>query len=437
MNKQDISYMNELDAAVKMKPSFASNLFLFSVITFFIWLIIWAAYSKVDERTKGSGQVMPSQDIQIVQSLEGGILSELLVNEGDLVKKDQILMRIDDMLFASEGRGIKSRMYSLQAKQIRLKAEADDIEFKMPDEIKKSVPEIADNEYSLYSSRKRELSNAISILKDEESEARSNLNEVKANISKLVNNRDLLKKELNIATNLVKKRAMPEIEKMKLDREMSMIKGELNVSVQSRSGLEARLRAVSKRVKEKKMAFKSQALGELNEVQTKISSIEESVKASDDRVSRTELRSPVDGVVQSIPVKTIGGIIEPAKKAIEIIPVKDDLMIRAKVNPADIAFLKKGQDVRVSITAYDPQIYGSLMGKLVRISANTIKEQDGSMFFEVDIRTDKNYLGDKENPLRITSGMIAEAEVITGKRSILTYLLKPVLRAKRLAFSER
>lgn len=429
--------MSELEAAAHLKPTAASQLFLWSVVGFFSWLIVWAAFSEVDERVRGLGQVMPSSDIQVVQSLEGGILTDLMVTEGDRVKKDQILLRIDDIQFASEGRGIEAQMMGLKAKQSRLKSEASGVKFTIDPELVKKYPDIAANEEKLYTSRQEELATALNIVKDEVNEAEANIDEVKASIGKLARSKELLQKELNIARSLVEKKAMPEIEALRLERELNNTAGDLSTAYQAQQSLEARLSAARKREEEKLGGFKSQALGELNEVESRIAAIQESLTSVEDKVRRADLRSPVDGIVHKLHIKTVGGVIQPAQKLVEIVPLADDLMIRAKISPADVAFLKPGQDVRVSITAYDPQIYGTMPGKLERIGAGTVEDQEGNTFFEIDVRTDQNYLGTPEQQMPITPGMVSETEVIVGKRTILTYLMKPVLRTRDRAFTEK
>ena len=437
MNKKtELQYMSELEEAVRLKPSFASTLLVLFIAGFVIFAIIWASIAEVDERVRGQGRVMPSSDIQVIQSLEGGILSELLVKEGEKVKAGQVLMRIDDVFFASEERGIEAQMLSLQIRKARLEAEAKGEEFKIPDTIAKKAPKIAENEKKLYLSRQKDLNTALAITKDEEEETKANLAEVKASINKLSRNRDLLKKELDIAKKLVAKHAMPEIEKLRLEREYSEIRGNLATALQSKKALQAKLSRVKKKRMEKLSSFRSKVLGELNETETKIAALNEKLKSAGDRVSRTDLKSPVDGIIKKIAVKTVGGVIEPAQRLIEIVPIEDELMIRSKVRPEDIAFLHLGQKVKISITAYEPQIYGYLWGKLERIGADAVRESDGTMYFEIDVRTDSNNLGDNDSPLIITPGMVANTEIIVGKRTILFYLLKPVLRLKEKALTE-
>lgn len=437
MEQEDLAFMDELEAATHLKPRGAARLFLLAVAAFFACAILWAAVSQVDERVRGAGQVMPSSDMQLVQSLEGGIVTEILVTEGDRVKKDQVIVRIDDVQFAAEGRGIEAQLTGLQAKQARLKAEAAGEAFSIGPEIAKKYPDIAANEEKLYNSRKKELETALSIIADEVRQAQSNISEVRASIGKYARARGLLEKELAITRRLVQQKAQPEIEQIRLERELNEASGNLATAAQAEDALEAKLSAAKKKEEERKSAFRSQALGELNEVEARIAAIRESLTAAEHRVSRAELRSPVDGIVHKLHVKTLGGVMQPAEKIAEIVPVSDDLMIRARISPADVAFLKPGQPVRVTVTAYDPQLYGTLEGRLERIGADTVEDAKGEPFFEIDVRTQRNYLGDAARPLPISPGMVTETEVITGKRTILDYLLKPVLRARDRAFTEK
>jgi len=437
MNKEDLEFMSELEAATNIKPSAASSLFLWAVLVLFAWGFVWASFSEVEERIRGNGQVMPSSDVQVVQSLEGGILTDILVSEGDRVKKGQVILRIDDIQFSAEGKGIEAQRMGLKAKQARLKAETQNQPFAIDPDLAAKFPEIAENEEKLYRSRQSELKTSLDIVEDEVREAEANISEARASISKYSKSKELLQQELEITRKLVEKKAQPEIEKIRLERELNEASGNLSTAYQTQQSLEARLSAARKKEAEKLGAFKSQALGELNDVEAKIAAIEQNLKSVEDKVSRTELKSPVDGIVHKMHVKTEGGVIQPAQKLAEIVPSDDALMIRAKVSPSDIAFLKPGQDVRVTVTAYDPQIYGTLKGKLERIGADTIEDQQGNVFFVIDVRTDKNFLGDDAHPLPIAPGMVSETEVIVGKRTILTYLMKPVLRTKDRAFTEK
>ncbi len=435
--KQELDYMDELQAALSMRPAKPVYVLLFTIMAFVLFAVVWAAITEVDILTRAQGQVVPSQEIQVIQSLEGGILEELLAAEGDIVKKGQVLLRISDVAFSSEKRGTQARFLSLEAKKARLIAESTMKDFELPEDIKKQIPDIAANEKALYDSRQKELHGAYEMQDEQIKKARAGLAEVGAEINRLYKSRELLNKELTITKEMVAKRAVPQLDQIRLERELADISGQIEVRGQEKKGLEAELASVQSQRKAQTDKFRSTALEELNEVKTEISALRENLKSIGDRVYRAELRAPVDGIVNQITVKTIGGVIEPAMKLVEIVPADDELKILAKAKPEEIAFLRLGQPVRVKITAYDPQRYGSLEGVLTRLAANSISERDGSVMFEVEARTNKNYLGTEENPLPITAGMIANVDIITGKRTILNYLTKPFHRGLSQVFRER
>ena len=433
----DKEFMSELEAATRMKPAASSHFMLIAVTSLVAAFFIWAGASEIEEITHGSGQVVPTQEIQVVQSLEGGILSELLVREGEKVEKGQILLKVSDVAFASEERGTEARSLALQAKKARLEAEAKGTKFVIPQEITEKFPDIARNEEALYISRQQELKNAKSILDNKISSAQAGLAEVRAKINRLAESRRLLNQELTITKEMVRKKAVPKLEEIRLNRELSNISGQIREASEKKNGLEAELRGARREREDHEDKFKSQVLGELNDIESQVSQLSESLTAMSDRVSRREVRSPVDGIVNKISLKTIGGIIEPAMQLVEVVPLDDNLKIMARVAPQEIAFLRPGQEVNIKISAYDSQRYGSLKGKLIRIGANSVTDSEGNIFFEIEVRADQNYLGTEEKPLPITPGMVAETEIITGERTILSYLAKPVLRARDKALTER
>ena len=433
----DKEFMNELEAATRMKPSTASHFMLLTIVSLVMAFFIWAGTSEIEEITHGSGQVVPTQEIQVVQSLEGGILTELLIREGQQVKKGQILLKVNDVAFASEERGTEARTLALKAKKARLDAEAAGKEFIVPKEVSDKFPDIARNEQALYQSRQQELSNAKSILDNKISSARAGIREAQAKINRFADSRKSLNKELSITKRMVAQKAVPQIEEIRLNREISNIAGQIREAGQKKSGLEADLRGAQREREDREDKFKSQVLGELNEIESQISQLSENLTAIGERVDRAEIKSPVDGVVNKIAIKTIGGVIEPAMQLVEIVPLDDDLKIIARVTPQEIAFLRPDQEANIKISAYDSQRYGSLKGSLVRIGANSVNDNDGNIFFEIELQANQNYLGSQKNPLPITPGMVAEVEIITGDRTVLSYLAKPVLRAKDKALTER
>ncbi len=433
---KETEFMDQLEAAARMKPNKASNVMLWSITLMILLFILWANFARIEELTRGQGQVVPTKEIQMVQSLEGGLLQELLVGQGDRVTKGQVLMRLSDVMFSSEERGAEAKADSLKLKIARLEAEAAGKDFVVAEDLLKKVPDIAQNEQALYRSRQQELKNAISILEDKLRTVKADIDEAQAQINRLSSSRGSLQQELSITRDMVAKKAVSKLEQMRLEREVNDIGGQINAQQERISGLRADLSATEKQKNDQSDRFRSQALTELSDVKTQNAQLGESLKSIGDRVSRTELRAPVDGVVNNIAVRTIGGVIEPAQKLIEIVPVDSELKIIAKVSPNNIAFLRVGQRVKVKITAYDAQRYGSLEGELVRIGASSVTDRDGNVFFEIEVRTDKNYLGTAEAPLPVTPGMVADTEVVTGKRTIMEYVLKPFLQARDRALRE-
>lgn len=433
---KETEFMDQLEAAARMKPNKASNVMLWSITAMIVLFILWANFAQIEELTRGQGQVVPTKEIQMVQSLEGGLLQELLVGQGDRVTKGQVLMRLSDVMFSSEERGAEAKADSLKLKIARLEAEAAGKDFVITEDLLKKVPDIAQNEQALYRSRQQELKNAISILEDKLRTVKADMDEAQAQINRLSSSRSSLQQELSITRDMVAKKAVSKLEQMRLEREVNDIGGQINAQQERIGGLRADLSATEKQKNDQSDRFRSQALTELSDVKTQIAQLGESLKSIGDRVSRTELRAPVDGVVNNIAVRTIGGVIEPAQKLIEIVPVDSELKIIAKVSPNNIAFLRVGQPVKVKITAYDPQRYGSLQGELVRIGASSVTDREGNVFFEIEVRTDKNYLGTAEAPLPVTPGMVADTEVVTGKRTIMEYVLKPFLQARDRALRE-
>lgn len=432
----ELEFMDQLEAASRMKPHAASNIMLYSVTALIVFFVVWASFSKIEELTRGQGQVVPTQEIQFIQSLEGGILQELLVGQGDRVTKGQVLMRLSDVVSSSEERGTEAKSDSLKLKKARLEAESEGKEFVVPEDLMKKIPDIAQSELDLYRSRQQELKNAVSILEDKIAKVEADMDETQAQVNRLSSSRGSLQQELGITRDMVAQKAVSKLEQIRLEREVNDVSGQINASQERISGLKSELSAAQKQKADQGDRFRSQALTELSEVKTQIAQLSESLKSIGDRVSRAELRAPVDGIVNNIAVRTIGGVIEPAQRLVEIVPVDDQLKVVARVLPSDIAFLKVGQAVKVKISAYDSQRYGSLDGKLVRVGASSVSDKDGNVFFEIEVRTAKNYLGTPEAPLPITPGMVATTEVITGKRTIMAYLLKPFLHARDRALRE-
>jgi adhesin transport system membrane fusion protein len=435
--RTETDFMDELEAAVNMRPARPVILMLFAIIGLITFLLIWAGLSEIEELTRGEGKVVPTKNVQVVQSLEGGVIQDILVKEGEAVTKGQVLLRISDVLFSSQERGAEARTYGLQAKRSRLRAEIDGKAFEAPADIAESYPDIAANERALYQSRQSELQGQYKLLEDKISQTSAGISEASAQISRLTSNAQSLEEELRITQGLVRAQAVPKLEEIRLEREMNDMKGQISAQTEKRRGLQAEQRGAQTEKANLADRFRSESLAELSKVESELAELSENMRSISDRVDRAEIRSPVDGVVNRLTVNTIGGVVEPAQPLAEVVPVGDELKVIAKVTPEEIAFIRIGLPAKVKLSAYDAQKYGSLDARLTRIGANSITDEQGNIFFEIEVQTDRNYLGEQPGQLPILPGMVATVEVITGKRTILEYLIKPVLKAKDRALTER
>ncbi|MDY6994227.1 MAG: HlyD family type I secretion periplasmic adaptor subunit [Pseudomonadota bacterium] len=429
--------MREYHYLLERKTPFFSHLILWLTLTLLISAVIWAHHAEIDEVTRGVGKVIPSRQVQVVQNLEGGIISEILIQEGDIVDAGQILLRIDDTRFASSYREGQLKSSVMQAKIARLTAEAKGQTFRLPSHLDKTQRELFANERALAQSRKQTLEANISILNQQKHQKKQEIDELKSREQQLQQNYALAQKELNITTPLVEKGVMSEIELLRLQREVSHLKGELETTRLNIPRVRSAITEADKKIAELKINFRTQALTELNDIKAELAQVSEIIRVDENRVRRTAVRSPVKGTVKQIKVNTIGGVIQPGMDLVEIVPLEDSLLVEAQIRPSDIAFLHPGQEVTVKVTAYDFSIFGGLKAYLEHISADTIINDRGDAFFLIRVRTQRNYLGTKAEPLPIIPGMTVTVDILTGKKTLLTYLLKPIKKAQQLALRER
>lgn len=437
-DEEDLEYMNSVSSAMLMHTTLKTSIMLWTGAFAIIWLIYWAYNAEIDALTRGQGKIIPFHQLQVIQNLEGGIVSEILVQEGESVKKGDILVKIDDTSFLSNFAESQLRYNELQAKTIRLLAESSGKPFKVTKEIKKNSPNLIKHEKSLYISNKEQLENNILIYKRRLSQKRNEIKEAQAKLLQLTNNFELITREMELNKPLVDKGIVSEVEYLQLQRQASTIGGEMKATNLSIPRLVSVLKEQKDNIKEVKLEFRNAAKEAFNEAKAEMSRIERSNIAREDKVERTFVRSPVNGTIKQLLINTVGGVVKPGMDIIEIVPTQDNLLVEAKIRPADIAFLYPGQRAIVKFSAYDFAIYGSLKGTLTHISADTIiDEVDKQNYYLVRIKTDKNHLGNEEKKLNIIVGMTADVDIITGKKTVLDYILKPILRARENVLSER
>ena len=412
-----------------------AHILLFVVVAFFASFLWWSHGAVLDEVTRGEGRVIPSSQMQVVQNLEGGLLAEISILEGSVAEKGQVLLRIDNVAAASSLRELRAKYLSLLAETTRLHAEASgEPEFTFPEEVLADAPVTAANERDLFNARRAQLDQQIQILRDQVVQKQQEIAELTAKLEQSRRASELAEQELDILKPLVDRGISPKLEYLRVQQkvqELATLTQSIRLAIpRTRSSLdEAR-----GRIDERQAAFRAEAQRELNELQSELDALRENIATGTDRVTRTEVRSPVRGTVNKLFITTIGGVIQPGQNLVEIVPLEDTLLIEAKIRPSDRAQLFPGQKAMVKISAYDFTIHGGVDAILTDISADTIPDEKGESFYRIRLRTETNNLG-PDKP--IIPGMTATAEILTGRKTVLDYLLKPIIKAQGSALRER
>ena len=437
LNSKDIEFMSSLSQAALEKPTRMSQAIVWIMLVLVIWLIFWASFAELDKIVRADGKVVPSTQIQVIQNLEGGIVESMMVRAGDRVQKGQTLLKLDNTQYASSFGENEIRLAQLEAKAQRLEAEASQKRLKKSTEF--SSPEIAQifrREYDLYASRQKQMQSNDMILVEQIEQKKSELQAAYSKSDQLKRSMSLIRQEINMMQPLVRQGVSSEVDLLKLKREENDVlsrKKEVDNSIPQLKSIINEYR--TKRV-EAQEDFYNTAKQELNEVLSEKAQIEKSKIALEDRVTRTDVKSPVDGTIKQIFVNTIGGVVQPGSDIVEIVPLDDALVLETKVAPADIGFLYPGLQAKIKFTAYDFAIYGGLDGQVESISADTITDEEGNSFYLAKIKTDQNHLTKGDKKLFLMPGMTASVDIIVGKHTILDYILKPIIKAKDLALRE-
>lgn len=431
-NNNDYEFMNSLSAAIMIKtPSKTSRvikIWLFSIFVF----IVWASYAEIDEITRGDGDVVPYGQNQIIQNLEGGIVESILIQEGQLVKTGQVILKINNSKSMSTAESNAMKFRELEAKRMRLHAQANDLDYKS-----NKITLQSELEELLYDSSRLEFEAKDASIDKQIQQRKQEYKEAQAKIKTLQKSLEFVMEEIAMTAPMVRQGVKSKVDFLQLKREANGIENEIESAELSLPRLKFAIEEYQEKRIEAKQLFINIAKKELNEVTAEISRLKTQQVALSDQVDRTMVKSPVDGIVQTLFVNTVGGVIKPGADLIEIVPTDKRLSLDIKIKPSDIAFIHPGAEVKVKISAYDYAIHGGLIGKVVKISPDTITDKKDNTFYMINVETDKNYLGTQENPLHITPGMMASVDIITGKKTVMQYILKPILKSKQYVFSER
>lgn len=429
--------VNDVSRALVNDAPRIIRLTLWLMLAFIFSSLLWAGWAQLEEVTRGEGKAIPSSRLQKIQNLEGGILSELLVHEGQIVNAGDPLMRLDDTRFVSNVGETEADKLGLKARIERLTAEVNDTPLSISPDISSQAPEIAAGEEALFASRQNQFHSEIHALEQQKAQKQQELADFKSRHAQYQRTLNLQEEELKLSAPLIQAGAISQVEILRLKRSVLETRGQMDSAATSIPRTQSALAELDSKIAESRGRFQSEALSQLNEARTSLSKAEATGKALEDRVKRTLVTSPLRGIVQQIMVNTIGGVIQPGSDMIEIVPLEDNLLIETRIRPQDIAFLHPGQKAVIKFTAYDYTTYGGLDGTLEMISPDTITDKEGKSYYLIQLRANRNYLGTKEHPLLIIPGMVASVDIVTGHKSVLSYLLKPIIRAKAEALRER
>lgn len=433
----DLAYVSELKAAADARPSAVTTLFLLSIAALLAAGVAWSLYAHVDEVAVGNGRVIPSRQVQVVQNLEGGILSDLLVKEGQVVEQGQVLLRVDDTGFQADLRQNQSKRVTLEAQIARLTAEVGGHDVVFPERLAAEAPAVVASERALFTSRMNELAAALQALGEQVDQKRKDVANLQTRDQTLSRSLAFLRNELGISQQLAEKGYRSKLEVLRLERQHSDLEGQLLVTRNSIPQAQSALAEAERKLEERRLSHRSQALAELNQRQAELAALSEVLRAQEDRVTRREVRSPVRGLIKQTKVHTIGGVIQPGADLMEIVPLDDRLVIEARVSPNDIAFIHPGQKAMVKLTAYDYSVYGGLEAELEHISGDSLFNERGEPYYLIRVVTKRNYLGTEANKLTVIPGMVATVDIVTGEKTVFHYLMKPILKTTERAMRER
>ncbi|MEG1102798.1 MAG: HlyD family type I secretion periplasmic adaptor subunit [Comamonas sp.] len=412
-----------------------SRLLVWVSLATVVVLVIWASFGYIDEVVRGTGKVVPSRQIQVVQSLDGGIVKEILVRPGERVEAGQVLLRIDPTRYSSSLGENRAELLALKSKAARLQALASGDPFVVPEDVQAVAPQIVAMERRMWETRTQELNTTVNIARDQLRQRQQELRETQANRDQASSSCSLTSEELAVTRPLLKSGAVSEVDLLRLQRDVARFCGEAKAAGAQIGRIQAAIQEADRKIQEAELNARNQARNELSEVRGKLGTLEQGKVALEDRVKLAEVRSPVRGTINTLMANTVGGVVQPGKDILDIVPSDDSLLMEVQINPRDIGFLHFGQKAEVKFTAYDFAIYGGLQGKLEQIGANTVTDEKGNSFYVVKVRTERSHVGDDSRP--IIPGMQAEVHILTGKRTLMQYLLKPILRAKSNALTER
>lgn len=434
---RSVGVPSAISADLLAMPPRGLDWLMMSLIALVGFFFIWAAFARIEEVTTGSGRIVPASKLQVVQNLEGGIVTDVLVREGASVVAGDTILRIDPTQAGSTLGETREKIDGYAALVARLEAEVNGGEPVFPEELKARRPDLVKAEAESFFARRDGLQSAVAVLKTQEQQRSQEIVEIKDRIDNLRRSLAIAQEQLELMRPLVASMAASRAEMLAVEARVNETAGTLSAAELSLPRLEAAAREARDRIAEKISAFRNEALQQMSTARFEAAVLNEQVKGSQDRVSRTTVKAPVSGIVKTVHVTTPGQVVQPGQSLIEIVPMNDTLLVEARVKPKDIAFLHPGQKAIVKLSAYDFALYGGLEGEVEHIGADSITDDKGETYYLINVRTTKRTLENKGEDLPVIPGMMADVDVRTGEKTVLQYLMKPLTRMQQSALRER
>jgi len=411
------------------------------VAAFLTAALLWASTAEIDELSRAEGRVIPSSKTQVIQSAEAGVVAEILVRRGEQVKKGQQLVRLDDTTTTSSAGEVEARVRALQAQVARLQIEYEGRAaegYACPPDVFTAVPAVCDNEAKLLQARLDTLEQGKDVLKQRVEQRSRELSEALANKARFEESFTLAEQKLQLIKPMAEKQLVSQTEFLAAQRDVSDTRGQRDAVIESIARLESAVSESQLQVQQADLQFRQDALNDLTLRLAELSSAEQALRGASDRVSRTDIRSPVDGIVNEIAINTVGGFVQPGERLLEVVPMADTLLVEARLKPSDVAFVLPGQPAEIKFSAYDFSIFGGLRGEVQSVGADSIIDPNTrETYYIVLIKTPESVLHYNDDELPILPGMVTTVEILTGKKTVLQYLMKPINKARDEAMRER
>ena len=434
---QGPSASEKLDMLLQQNPLPGWRLVAWPVMILLFAGIAWANFATLDEVAIATGEVVPAGRVKVVQHLEGGIIQEIYVTEGDTVREGQTLLQLDLASSGTNREELQVRVDSERLIKARLEAEAEGKELVFPEDVAQRRPAIVSAQRQAYEARRRELASTVQVMREQVKQRELEVEELQARARAVESNYKLASERLKMSKSLLSEGLTAKMEHLQLEAEVENLDGEMKSLRPALPKAQAAVEEARQRLQETESRFRREAQDQLGKVEENIARVRELLNEADEQGFRAEIKSSINGVVKNMRYNAVGNVVKPGEPIMEIVPTGDNLVVEAKLNPVDRGYVAEGQAATVKISTYDFTRYGGLKGEVIRVAPDSSTDEDGAPYFRVVVQTDKNYLGKVDGDLPITPGMQAIVDIHTGEKSVMDYLVKPVLKLRHEAFRER